>query len=217
MATPALPDRLKLKESNCLHRRSGPIIPKHVDIGSLSSFLGDATVVIDDDFPLSESIDPATLESEVSATVAAEPSISNLKLALIPGEDISTADLRDVAQGIKDATDANTVIVHSPDKSAVVADHFSRFAIETHTSVLANPASADGAEQVAQSTAQFSELATADQPPALTITGLILGGAVACVALGAAVTAKIAATVRRAATEEAVNTTTMPDKVTHQQ
>src|SRR5699024_10791299 len=106
------------------------MIPEHIDIAGLSSLLGDATVDIDDTFPLDDTVDPATLESEVANAAAAEPAMGTVKMALVPGEGISSADLRDVAQGIKYSTGATTVIVHSPDNTAVVAENFSRFAIE---------------------------------------------------------------------------------------
>ncbi len=65
--------------------------------------------------------------------LAADPHLAGLgetKIVILGPVEATEPDLRDIAQYIKDATKANTVVVEAPHAKAVVADNVSRFAIE---------------------------------------------------------------------------------------
>lgn len=105
--------------------------------------------------------------------------------ALEPGEGIAVvdiypdkfADLRDLAQALKEASNLDTIIVQAPQGISAVSDSHSRAALES-----AQQAVAPGLDQVTALNQLHTHLGTATMPAEWLILGLIiiaLAGAVA--------------------------------------
>lgn len=144
------------------------MIPPDADIADLSQQLLEDSVAYSN---VGLASDPA-LQASVSG-------------ALQPGEGIAVvdiypdkfADLRDLAQALKEASDLDTVIVQAPQGISAVSDSHSRAALES-----AQQAVAPGLDQVTALNQLHTHLGTATMPAEWLILGLIiiaLAGAVA--------------------------------------
>ena len=144
------------------------MIPPDTDIADLSRQLNEDSVAYSN---VGLASDPA-LQASVSG-------------ALEPGEGIAVvdiypdkfADLRDLAQALKEASNLDTVIVQAPQGISAVSDSHSRAALES-----AQQAVAPGLDQVTALNQLHTHLGTATMPAEWLILGLIiiaLAGAVA--------------------------------------
>lgn len=144
------------------------MIPPDTDIADLSRQLNEDSVAYSN---VGLASDPA-----LQASVAG---------ALEPGEGIAVvdiypdkfADLRDLAQALKEASNLDTVIVQAPQGISAVSDSHSRAALES-----AQQAVAPGLDQVTALNQLHTHLGTATMPAEWLILGLIiiaLAGAVA--------------------------------------
>lgn len=144
------------------------MIPPDTDIADLSRQLNEDSVAYSN---VGLASDPA-----LQASVAG---------ALEPGEGIAVvdiypdkfADLRDLAQALKEASNLDTIIVQAPQGISAVSDSHSRAALES-----AQQAVAPGLDQVTALNQLHTHLGTATMPAEWLILGLIiiaLAGAVA--------------------------------------
>lgn len=165
------------------------MIPSDVDIAKLTHSLSDANVVIESGFPLGPDVSPSSVKTALNVSTQGETPAGTVKTAYIANDGLTAPDLRDIAQKIKDATGADTVIVQSPSLSAVVSDSASRFTIESKTPTLVNPANAQSVNEITASEQAFLQ-SLADSHPPVAMTNALVGGvlvvAVACAAVFAA-------------------------------
>ena len=144
------------------------MIPPDTDIADLSRQLNEDSV------------------ANSNVGLASDPALqASVAGALEPGEGIAVvdiypdkfADLRDLAQALKEASNLDTVIVQAPQGISAVSDSHSRAALES-----AQQAVAPGLDQVTALNQLHTHLGTATMPAEWLILGLIiiaLAGAVA--------------------------------------
>ena len=164
------------------------MIPRSVDINTVVASLSDAAVYIDPRFPEAEKVDQRELQSVIddAKSGASKEKFGNVKIALIR-EDLSLTATRDVAQKIKDETDANTVVVKSLSQVATVADNFSRYNIESNAHKAYETPTAVSLQSYVHALEEHR-----DPEVAVNATGLI--ALIVSIALGAAATRILAKT-----------------------
>ncbi|GEM_PF-3162360 len=86
------------------------------------------------------------------------PHSEAVKVAVLNTRDLSMEDSRDLAQALKDASGASTMIVHTPRQGSAVSDQYSRFTLETNHKHLNEAFSGEGLDT-------FLGALEADHPP----------------------------------------------------
>lgn len=162
-----------------------------VSLDPILSSLAVDSVYIDADFPAPSGEPAETLRQDLERVAEKhgkespqdphdlQGKVGSLKLAYLARTDLSPTAARDVAQHIKDSTGANTVIVQTSNNGAVVADHLSRYALESHTSHIHGKSSAAQIEEFLSETAH-------SEPPTHLVNAGVLTGTVGAAALVAA-------------------------------
>lgn len=145
------------------------MIPPEADIADLSQQLLEDSVAYSN---VGLASDPAL---QASVAGALQPGEGIAVVDIYPGK---FADLRDLAQTLKEASDLDTVILQAPQGISVVSDSHSRAALES-----AQQAVAPGLDQVTALNQLHAHLDTATMPAAWLILGL------AIIALAGAATA----------------------------
>lgn len=127
------------------------MIPSNVDIDSIVASLSDAAIYVDPKFPQANKISQRELEGVIddAENGEAKEKFGKLKVALIE-QSLSGTGMRDVAQRIKDESNANTVIVRSPGGTAAVADGFSRYNLESNSHLASKGSAATGLQTYIQ-------------------------------------------------------------------
>lgn len=144
------------------------MIPPDTDIADLSRQLYEDSVAYSN---VGLASDPAL---QASVAGALEPGEGMAVVDIYPDK---FADLRDLAQALKEASNLDTVIVQAPQGISAVSDSHSRAALES-----AQQAVAPGLDQVTALNQLHTHLGTATMPAEWLILGLIiiaLAGAVA--------------------------------------
>lgn len=104
------------------------MIPENIDIDALARELEDDAVAMGqstgDQYPALESDLISVMEG------AAEGEFGSLGHVVLDSTPAVTADLRDIAQELLDATSLDTVVVRAPGSAAVVSDIHSRASLE---------------------------------------------------------------------------------------
>lgn len=118
-----------------------------------------------------QSVDPETSPHIPEA-------LGDTKLVVLGNKDLSLENSRDIAQAIKDATGADTVIIHSAGRPGVVSTELSRYNIENNQLTMSH--SLDPA-----TTQHFIDNVAEDGGLLAPVNAVILTGTVAAAALAA--------------------------------
>ncbi|WP_408925716.1 DUF6676 family protein [Corynebacterium sp. YSMAA1_1_F7] len=152
------------------------------DVAQLIASLKDAPVFVAKGFPTAVEHGPAGLSESLTSIAEAASrgdsasEIGNLKIGYITRDGAMHNSLRDVAQKVLDGTDADTVILKSPNHAAVVSENLSRYAIESNTKILY------GANSHPEATQEFLDQAAGyEAPTGLANVGVFLALAIAAV------------------------------------
>lgn len=125
------------------------MIPDNVNVDALVSTLRSSDVAVQASKGSEAKGGDATLQPTTAYSSSLEDALASLpggrgaepfgvtKLIVLNNKDISGPDSRDVAQAVKDATGADTVLLQASGNSAVVSDGFSRFQIESKQGIIA--------------------------------------------------------------------------------
>ena len=126
------------------------MIPSNVDIDSIVASLSDAAIYVGRSSHANK-ISQRELEGIIDNAEhgEAKEKFGKLKVALIE-QSLSGTGMRDVAQRIKDESNANTVIVRSPSGTAAVADGFSRYNLESNSHLASKGGAATGLQTYIQ-------------------------------------------------------------------
>ena len=141
----------------------------------LVASFNDAPVYVAEGFPTEVESGTAGLSKELKEIVEAATrgesasKIGNLKIGYINNDGPMHNSLRDIAQKILDQTNADTVILKSPNQATAVSENLPRFAIESNAKILYGANSNPGATQ------EFLQQATSyEAPTGLANIGVLL-------------------------------------------
>ena len=154
--------------------------PVNVDKASLSAQLADDGVAFETDNPVNLLIEPGLLRATQDANQTDNGPYGFVVLEQVG---VGPGALRDLAQEMMDATDANTVIIRTPDATAAVSNTLTRAQIEEAQFALIRQTDyAQGIDAFVMETAQPG--------PVWGGLGLLLVAAVAVIALATRVSVK---------------------------